>query len=231
MNGNGLALAVFPKADYNGAFNEDYEHFDSLLNRGYRILVCEADRDMEVARRVLFAGRDHFDPREGRRLKYGLLLLGGHGTMEGINYSSGGIGEFFVALLPEIVQPLGFLQNGNFDTRDWWKDDFGPDAWETRMDSDGVSVLISCSTGEERKNNWWTAVSDFGWLYWMMGRPSYGGNMMGMVGEMTERPSFAPAVPTSLKDFIYDPTNGKVIGATYYEGKTNAWRPEKNQKK
>ncbi len=106
---NKTALVILNKNDWNGAFLHHQQIYESLIDKGYSLIACEAKDENEVADR--YFGNGHLvASKEGK--KYDLVILGGHGSPASINFGSGG-GEMSDIDLSDFGQNAKF-QVGSF---------------------------------------------------------------------------------------------------------------------
>lgn len=125
--GKKLALIVTAKADENGAFEQNNEHFLDLIKHDFCLVLSEASTDGEVGERVKNHGGLGKDALEGR--KFNLLLLGAHGEPGGMTFSN-----------------IMFSSKGRLDRDDLGKLG-GKGTWSEALEQDATVVLWSCSTG------------------------------------------------------------------------------------
>lgn len=71
-----MALMIYPKTDYNGAFSEDSHMARALLERGYRVVYQEAGYVAEVKRLLVESTRDQ---------KADIIVIGGHGSAHSLD--------------------------------------------------------------------------------------------------------------------------------------------------
>lgn len=117
-----LALIVFPKADWNRAF--EYNHIQQLMRQGYQVVYCEAKKDLD-----LYQAIEEF----GQKQKISLLMIGGHGSREDVAFGG-----------PDPARNQKENEVYYLDLSD--RDELAPLA--AYLENDAVIVLNSCSTGE-----------------------------------------------------------------------------------
>ena len=100
-----VALLIYPKSDWNGAFASDSRMFDSLISSGYRVIYREAG-DIEEAKRMLSITVNG--------AKADLVVIGGHGTAMSLDLgreklTPSRMGELFDEPTLSGIKPGGLL--------------------------------------------------------------------------------------------------------------------------
>ncbi|MFA4905379.1 MAG: DUF4116 domain-containing protein [Candidatus Margulisiibacteriota bacterium] len=122
-----VAVAVFPKADWNGAFRSDsswgnaHRYIEQMIKAGYRVLYYEANTENDLYAAIRESGGPE---------KISLLVIGGHGYPGGISFG-GYVRE---------IDGLGF---NDMDQMRELADLFSEEC---------VVILDSCSTGAGQNN-------------------------------------------------------------------------------
>lgn len=117
-----VALVVYPKEDYNGAFKNN--EISELINKGYKVLYFESNEDKDLVNAIRTAGATD---------KLSLLVIGGHGSKTATQF-----GNFD----PEL--PLSETEEYLLDTSDADK----LKGLNDYMKPNSTIILESCGTGE-----------------------------------------------------------------------------------
>jgi len=230
-----LAIIVMPKADWNGSLYSGSGLYQSLLDNGYNVLICEAGTDGELAERFFNYGRReknaaknfHFHPGKADHTRYALAVFAGHGTPETLSLGTNQA-TFGPATL-DVEDEFMLRKYGN---------------WKEMLTEKAPVCLWACSTGAD----WHMLMPDVGGLIEMFGKavpyiiisPNAfllgvanqmvsKNNLMRKMGDITGAETFAPGEPTYDKAFEFE--GGNVIGIKYYGKKgediTRSYRPKK----
>ncbi len=85
---NPYGLIIFPRDDHNGSFYLDKSILEDLydqLDGEFSLRVCECETKRDIAR-VLIKLNKRYNPPDGIGHKISLLILGGHGEKNNINF-------------------------------------------------------------------------------------------------------------------------------------------------
>ena len=104
-NNQRLAVLIYPKSDWNGAFAADSGMIGALIDNGYRVLYREAG-DVAEAKRALSMSVNG--------VKADIVVLGGHGTAKSLNLgreelTPSKMGELFDESTLNGIKPGGLL--------------------------------------------------------------------------------------------------------------------------
>ena len=188
---------VLNKNDWNNAFKYDQKLYDTLIDHGYNLIICEADNQDEVVKRILFNGKLELFYEQK---KYDLLVLGGHGTREGINY--GPIKSQESEIDMDEVYTLGRL--------------------EDLFNENACVVLNSCSTGAYKKPKDAKAPEKLADQFW-----EHNQNIMETIAYATRQKTFAPDRPTAITMFKFD-SDGRIYDVIYAPERIVNFAPKTN---
>ncbi|MFA6552678.1 MAG: hypothetical protein WCT19_04240 [Candidatus Paceibacterota bacterium] len=123
-------VIIYPRNDWNGAFYEDKDvlkDFMEELQGQFSLRVAECESKMDIAR-ILIKLNKHYNPDDGMGHKISLLILGGHGTEDSIQF--GGRDERHSLFMNDL---------------------FGGGVQKTNrfFEENPTIILSSCSTGAE----------------------------------------------------------------------------------
>lgn len=183
------AFVVLNKDDYNGAFLQMAHLYQSLIDKGYNLILCEANTDMGVAERFFNYGRlqrdsgkiSHFKPGAQDHTRYDFVVIGGHGNPSSIQMGkdNGGPSE------------SSYLDLDDYSRLKSYGD------WRSMLSKWSAICLVACSTGKEVKPE----------------QPSNFANMMEMMKRLSDAILFAPGIDAGVTGFIFD-KNGYVRDVT-----------------
>ena len=230
-----LAIIVMPKADWNGAFYSGSGLYQSLLDNGYNVLICEAGTDGELAERFFnygrreknAAGNSHFCPGQAGHVRYDLAVFAGHGTPE----------TLFLGTSQATLGPATLDVEDEFMLKKYGN-------WNGMLTKKARVCLWACSTGAD----WHLKAPDVGGMLDMFGkavpfifisasaflldvtdRMVSKDNLMRKMGDLTGAETWAPDEPSPDKAFVFK--DGNVIGIKYYDEKgrdiTRSYQPKK----
>lgn len=128
--GNQYGLVIFPRNDWNGAFYQRKDMIKDLhrqLSGKFNLRIFECESKIDIARALIKCDR-RYNPPGSDGHKISLLILGGHGNEESIDF--GGDDEIHV-LSSDDLSGSGVQRSGNF------------------FDQNPTIILDSCSTGAD----------------------------------------------------------------------------------
>ena len=127
---NPYGVIIFPRNDWNGAFYSDNNALGDFLKEldgKFCLRVFECESKMDIAR-ALVTSNQRYNPDNGKGHKISLLILGGHGTENSIQF--GGKDERH-SLTTDDLFGHGIQKTGQF------------------FEENPTIILSSCSTGAE----------------------------------------------------------------------------------
>lgn len=217
-----LAVLVYPKSDYNGAFGVHSRHVRDMVNAGYRVILHEASTAGEAVEALKSATR---------RQSASLVVLSGHGTQSSIRFGHDSLESRHRDIFLSAGDPRGEAARSKalstLDTAHLTTSQvklLREAVPSGILRNDGHLVLISCSVGSGRE---WKKPAD-------MTRPGADvpNNITNLMAELFPHPDktkriWSSTVDTNLKSLRFDPATGRLLEAEYHAGPKNLYRVER----
>lgn len=222
-DGRPLAVLVYPKTDYNGAFTGHSAHVRALMKAGYRVMLYEAGSVQEATDAL----HDAAALGTKRQQRAALIFLAGHGTGTSMDFGFGSPEDRHRDMRLASDDPRSTRRKGErMGARlgspylltahvDVLKENL-----DSRVLADGGQVvLISCSTGAGRK---WERPADP--THRDARVPNNIANLMREVfPHAAARGIWSPTVPTNLQQLLFD-ERGRLKEARYRSGPKSLYR-------
>ncbi len=110
-DGKRLACVVLPKSDYNNVAGGEAHLYESLIDHGYNLVMCETAKDVDVIRRFLNNGMEPGNTSAVGSRTYDLAVFEAHGTINAMAYDY--TEDNFRSLLGPLLDEGGRLTPGD----------------------------------------------------------------------------------------------------------------------
>jgi hypothetical protein len=181
------ALIILNKDDYNHAFDAMTKQLNELMQRGYRLIICEANNEDEVRERYFNKGRRESQSGKEYKKEYDLVIIGGHGKPSYIQFGSRDAGE------------TSYIDLGDYGQDKY----FSEGSWSRMLKKKAVIILMSCSTAGQIKDSE------------KMKNPSNFQNIFDMMKNLApDAEIVAPDGEASIEELLFN-RRGRCTGATF----------------